>query len=801
MLPAALRERLRSNYRHAMRARGLDQVPGEAGAVEAVVRTETDAEKDLETGEEEAEVTKEHDNPGAASAEEEENEGEGYTHTDADMAEEEVETGTGGETVEDPGREAGVEMDDESGSGDEEGGARNRPGWALHTTPAIVAACPKSERTANPYVGVLQGATLYSAMMGAYCTECNPAHADDPDPEVGTYRVQKRARFEASPGLSQLLPRLCAALSRPEDTESHIEFAAAVQTHQAALAAPEVQELRRFLINLSSFLNGCYAGRATSVEPFQKQLILHTFYFLISIKAPESTNRLFDIFKEYFGLLDMPGEKLQTFKQKSSIFLIPRRHGKTWIVVAIISMLLASVEDIHVGYVAHQKHVANAVFAEIINTLCRWFPPKRVEVKKENGTIVFRHETGRASTLMCATCFNKNVSSCALALGSYTLACASRNVTRVAGPTGWRMLQRDAKIIFISSVNSADQATSFLYRLRNASERMLNVVSYVCPDHREDFNLQESLVSCPCYRLHIPAYITIDESIKTTTNLFLEGAFTTELMGDASTVSRSTMHRVVGEAALEQFDLCRVDTTGASREGGDERAGNELDNTLYIYIDPAYSNNSEASGTGVGAVVALRNRPGRALLLGLEHFFLRDLTGAATAQIAACAATLVRSVAILHPGIRSVNVAVEGNSSQDSAVAIATYLNECCPLPAQFLHYTDRASGLQWPMFMLNNEKSPAFEGFIYALNAGTLSASQSTVSNTIKLSYDPVSYLLEQVKAIRCYPLRDGGQSYCAKTKTMADDALVAVVMAHYFATSDRYLFRPLCARAPAHQ
>lgn len=105
----------------------------------------------------------------------------------------------------------------------------------------------------------------------------------------------------------------------------------------------------------------------------------------------------------------MDHDTIQTYKQKSSIFLIPRRHGKTWIVVAIISMLLTSVGDVHVGYVAHQKHVANSVFTEIINTLYKWFPSKNIQIKKEHGTIIYRNEEGKCSTLMCATCFNKNV--------------------------------------------------------------------------------------------------------------------------------------------------------------------------------------------------------------------------------------------------------------------------------------------------------------------------------------------------------------------------------------------------------
>lgn len=348
------------------------------------------------------------------------------------------------------------------------------------------------------------------------------------------------------------------------------------------------------------------------------------------------------------------------------------------------------------------------------------------------------------------------------------------------------MLQKDAKLIFISSVNSADQATSFLYKLRNASEKMLNVVNYVCPDHKEDFELQESLVSCPCYRLHIPTYITIDESVKNITNLFLEGSFATELMGDSSISSKSNMHKVIGDSALTQFDMCRIETTQPP-------VSESIDSILYVYIDPAYTNNSEASGTGIGALVGLKNYSNKSIILGLEHFFLKNLTGAATIQISTCVCSLIKSICTLHPQINKVHIAVEGNSNQDSAVAIATFLHETSPIPIYFLHCADKNTSLQWPMYILGGEKSQAFEEFIYAMNAGTISASQTTVSNTIKLSYDPINYFLEQVRAIKSYPLKDGGHTYCAKQKHMSDDVLISIVMAHYFLKSEKHIFKNL--------
>lgn len=337
------------------------------------------------------------------------------------------------------------------------------------------------------------------------------------------------------------------------------------------------------------------------------------------------------------------------------------------------------------------------------------------------------------------------------------------------------MLQKDAKIVFISSVNTADASTSFLLKLRNASEKMLNIVSYVCPAHRENFSLQDALIACPCYRLMIPTYITINETVKTTTNLIMDGVFDTELVGDSYSGVQTSQCRVISELAASQLELCRIDTSVPEADP---------ETTLTIYIDPAYSNNLDASGTGIAAVQLCRNGR-RTLILGLEHFFLRDLTGDAPIQIAMCAASLIRSIVALHPWISSARVAVEGNSSQDSAVAIASVLAESCPIRVSFARYRDK-TGISRPIYVLGQEKARAFQEFIYELNSGRLAASQIIVSNTIKLSYDPVAYLLDQIRGIKTRVLQDGSQTFTAKQPHLSDDTLVALVMAHYLARQD---------------
>lgn len=275
--------------------------------------------------------------------------------------------------------------------------------------PTVITKWPKSERLAHPNIGIIHGANSYSSVLDLYCQNYNQKRDSHCVPQVGPQRTLIYNHPKLLTNLVLQVKNICS-IPIYQDHESLIEFKSSVLSQNITRNCPIYRELEQFIINLSSFLNGCYVSKSNSIELFQKQLIMHTFYFLISIKSPETTNQLFYIFREHFGLNKMEHKQLQTFKQRSSVFLIPRRHGKTWIVVAIISMILASVENIHIGYVAHQKHVANSVFTEIINTLYRWFPVQNIDIKKENGIITYKQSNKKSSTLMCATCFNKNVS-------------------------------------------------------------------------------------------------------------------------------------------------------------------------------------------------------------------------------------------------------------------------------------------------------------------------------------------------------------------------------------------------------
>ncbi|AHA93338.1 F-UL15B protein [Chelonid alphaherpesvirus 5] len=349
--------------------------------------------------------------------------------------------------------------------------------------------------------------------------------------------------------------------------------------------------------------------------------------------------------------------------------------------------------------------------------------------------------------------------------------------------------QANCKVIFVSSVNTGKASTSLLMNLRDSSEGLLNLVTYICDDHMRDVISHRDAAVCSCYVFQKPVFVAMDSSVRRTADLFLKESFMNEIIGGRTTVpGENTVVPIFSERATDEFLIYRPSTVDSRN----------LDSVLFVYVDPAYTNNQKASGTGVAVIGRLLNAPETLVVFGLEHFFLASLTGEACEAIAECVSACVASVWLTH-GRRfaEVRVAVEGNSSQDSAVAIACRVNRFLSdtsLKRTFYHSKGPEEGADLaPYYMLNKDKSPAFEYFVAAFNSGRIVLSQELISNTVRLTVDPADYLLGQLHNLSETLNSAGLKTYSAKKGSAADDMLVAAVMAAYMTQLKRPPFHEL--------
>lgn len=345
------------------------------------------------------------------------------------------------------------------------------------------------------------------------------------------------------------------------------------------------------------------------------------------------------------------------------------------------------------------------------------------------------------------------------------------------------LAQHTTKIVFISSTNTTNDATCFLTKLHNSPFDMLNVVSYVCEEHMQTFSEKGDATACPCYRLHKPTFITISSEVRKTANMFLAGSFMDEIIGGTNKIAESA--GLITDESREEFDVFRYSTVNKNIQ-------EYLGHYLYVYLDPAFTSNRRASGTGIAAVGTYRDQ---LLVYGLEHYFLKDLLDSSENAIAECAAHMLLSVVHLHPFLKGIRVAVEGNSNQAAAVRIACIIKQNIlankNVDVSFYHTADQ-NGIEQPFYIMGKDKRLAVEKFIGKFNSGYIKASQELVSYTIKLTYDPVDYFLDQLRNIHRVTINEY-VTYSAKRPSASDDLVIAVIMAVHMCSDDskRFCFK----------
>ncbi|ANC96514.1 U60 protein [macacine betaherpesvirus 9] len=576
-------------------------------------------------------------------------------------------------------------------------------------------------------------------------------------------------KFTLSDCLGQALSRL--KFVTVSDKTAEVQYKEHVELQNMFYSDPIFLQIERFMCDFQKWLNGGFesgnAVKSIKLEPFQKNILIHIIFFIAVTKLPSLANRVLSYLKYKFEIDFIGNDSVNILKQKACVFLVPRRHGKTWLTIPIICFLLRHLEGISIGYVAHQKHVSHFVMKEVEFKCRRFFPQKNITC--QDNVITIEHEAFK-STALFASCYNTH----SIRGQSFNLLIVDEShfIKKDAFSTILGFLpQSSTKILFISSTNSGNHSTSFLTKLSTSPFEMLSVVSYVCEDHAHMLNERENATACACYRLHKPKFICIDADVKKTADLFLEGAFKHEIMG--ASLCNVINDVLITEQGLIEFEFFRYSTIH-------KQISQFLGKELIVYIDPAYTINRRASGTGIAAIGTYLEQY---IIYGMEHYFLESLLTNSDASIAECAAHMIVAILELHSFFTDVKIVIEGNSNQSSAVKIACILKQTILLSTQihitFYHTLDQNQIAQ-PFYLLGREKRLAVEYFICNFNSGFIKASQEIISFTIKITYDPVEYVIEQIKNLHQINVNER-ITYNAKKQYFSDDLLISIIMAIY--------------------
>ncbi|AGN48278.1 DNA packaging terminase subunit 1 [Gallid alphaherpesvirus 1] len=636
--------------------------------------------------------------------------------------------------------------------------------------------------------------------LASYSTKYTDTDAALNDLQVSPKRQLFTGATEDSilPALRQKLANLNFARFAPSDSLIHDKaFDGIMNGYRGFVKSDEFSQLNNFIYRFHTLLKKSFSGQASNdykraklekttsdqrdgtLELFQKMILMHATYFASSICLGEgSTERSNRYLSTVFNTSLFSENIIQHFRQRTTVFLVPRRHGKTWFLVPLISLLVSSFEGIRIGYTAHLRKATEPVFIEIFTRLYKWFGAKQVEqVKGETITFTFRN--GNKSAIVFAS--SQNTNGLRGQDFNFLFVDEANFIKPAALHTVMGFLnQTNCKLFFVSSTNTCHSNTSLLYNLKGKTNSLLNVVTYICDEHMPEIQKRTDVTTCSCYVLHKPVFVSMDSEVRNTADLFVKDSFMHEIAGGRAGKYDSD-RTLVPVRALDQFLIYRPSTSSKPNISG-------LGKILTVYVDPAFTTNRSASGTGIALVTALRDSM---VLMGAEHFYLDALTGEAALEIAQCVYLCIAYCCLIHAGaFREIRIAVEGNSSQDSAAAIAGNLTELLDslrrrlgFSLTFAHSRQPGTAMAHPFYLLNKQKSRAFDLFVSLFNSGRFMASQELVSNTLVLSKDPCEYLVDQIRNITVTHGQgpDSFRTFSGKQGRVPDDMLVAAVMSTY--------------------
>ncbi|QBM10886.1 Tripartite terminase subunit UL15 [Caprine alphaherpesvirus 1] len=311
----------------------------------------------------------------------------------------------------------------------------------------FAVAAPKRHQTVVPGVGTLHGYCELAPLFAATASRLILASLARADAKLNTSAGEAHVSRE----LAAALGALRFATHAPADAAAHRNaYRSVMEALDCMRASDAFAQVATFLSRFRQLVATSFShlgaeggaepprAKRARVEPpgsqtqgalelFQKMILMHATYFVAATLLGDHAERIGAFLRVAFNTPAFSDAAAAHFRQRATVFLVPRRHGKTWFLVPLIALALATFKGIKIGYTAHIRKATEPVFEEIVARLQQWFGGERVDhVKGE--VISFSFADGARSTIVFASSHNTNVST---ARGS------DAKSTRARGLAGW----------------------------------------------------------------------------------------------------------------------------------------------------------------------------------------------------------------------------------------------------------------------------------------------------------------------------------------------------------------------------
>lgn len=169
-------------------------------------------------------------------------------------------------------------------------------------------------------------------------------------------------------------------------------------------------------------------------QPFQNLMVMDFLFYLIQRECPTEMDEIIHRCKRELSLHGVTTEEIRAMKErvsiKHSVYIIPRRHGKTAMSTALMATTVLFVEDIVIGYGCHRKRALKEAFKTTLNVVLNIrkrnkLDGTRIETLAGELIRVRNKETQRSSSILFIPLQNDKVTYMIIGVQNSLIICGS----------------------------------------------------------------------------------------------------------------------------------------------------------------------------------------------------------------------------------------------------------------------------------------------------------------------------------------------------------------------------------------
>lgn len=162
-----------------------------------------------------------------------------------------------------------------------------------------------------------------------------------------------------------------------------------------------------------------FSKHGVAFQPFQNLVVMDFLFYLIQKSCPTEMDQILYLCKRPLSLHDVTTEEIRAMKErfsvKHSVYIIPRRHGKTSMFTALMAATVLFIDNIVIGYGCHRQRPLQEAYIGTANTVrnirerCCELHGLKMKTRKGETIRTYNKESQSSSSILFLSLQNDKV--------------------------------------------------------------------------------------------------------------------------------------------------------------------------------------------------------------------------------------------------------------------------------------------------------------------------------------------------------------------------------------------------------